>query len=154
MSRKLRWIILATLAVAMGAAQTPSFTGRWKLNPARSSWGNKPAPAAVTIDIDHRDQVLKYSGIVVDTHGEERYFEFAGATDGKDYPATRASGEGKAVLEQVGPYAILATFKSNDGGTVEKTGMRLSRDGKVLTYRLEVTEHGRTARWTEVYERR
>lgn len=153
MGCNVRWAALAICALAIGAAQTPTFTGRWKLNPAKSSWGNKPAPVAVTIDIEDRGQTLKYSGIVVDTHGENREFEFAGAADGKEYPAVRASGEGKVVLERVGPYAILASFKTYDGSVVERTRMSLSRDGKVLTYRVEVTRAGSTARWVEWYER-
>jgi hypothetical protein len=153
MSWGVRWIALAALFVAGGAAQTPTFSGHWKLDPARSAWGRKLAPAAISLDIDHQEPFLKYSGIVVDADGEARQFDFSGATDGKEYPAIRPCGDGKVVLERVGPYAILATFKSNDGAVVERTRLSLSRDMKILTYRVELSERGGTTRWTEIYEK-
>jgi hypothetical protein len=153
MNRMLRWNAVAALSIAICAAQAPTFTGFWKLNVAKSSWGSKQRPSTVMLDIDHAEPVLKYSGVVVNVHGEERRFEFAGGTDGKEYPAVRPCGAGRVVLNRVGPYAIVATFKSNDGDAVEKTRMTLSRNGKLLTYDIDVTEGSRHVHWTEVYEK-
>lgn len=153
MSRGVGFIILAAVSTAIGAAQAPNFTGFWKLNVAKSTWGQKQAPAVVMVEIDHAAPVLKYSGDVVDVHGDGRHFEFAGATDGREYPSVRAGREGKVVLERRGPYEIVATFKSDDGLVVERARMTLSRDGKALVYNIRVSEPGGDMRWTEVYEK-
>jgi hypothetical protein len=149
----IRLVVLAALSASVSAAQAPSFTGLWKLNVARSKWGGKQVPSGVIVEIDHREPSLKYSGTVVNVHGEERGFEFAGATDGKAHAAVRPCGEGKVILERVGPYVILTTFKSNDGAVIERTRMTLSRDSRTLTYEVRVTDRGRNIRWTEVYEK-
>jgi hypothetical protein len=153
MSWGVRFIILAAVSSAISAVQAPTFTGFWKLNVAKSTWGKKQVPAVVMVEIDHKEPVLKYSGDVVDVHGDGRHFEFAGATDGRECPSVRAGREGNVVLERRGPYEILATFRSNDGVVVERARMTLSRDGKVLVYDIRVTDPGGDMRWTEVYEK-
>jgi hypothetical protein len=152
----MRWIGIAVLAAVSSGicpAQAPSFNGLWKLNVAKSKWGSKQVPVGVMVEINYNEPVLKYSGTVVNVHGEERTFEFAGATDGKEHAAVRPSGEGKVILDRVGPYVILTMFKSNDGAVVERTRMSLSRDSRILTYELQVTDRGHNVRWTEVYEK-
>jgi hypothetical protein len=139
--------------VAICAAQSPGFTGLWKLNVSKSRWSGKQQPAAVTVEIDHSSPSLKYSGSVVDLQGDERYFEFAGTVDGKEYPAVRSSREGKVVLQRIGALVILTTFKADDGSFAEQTRMSLSPNGRSLTYDVRVTDRGQTTHWTEVYER-
>ncbi len=112
----MRCLKLAALAVEIVVAQTPSFTGRVETEPGQMSWSRMPAPAAVMIELDDYAPSLKHSGIVVDAHGEHRSFEFAGATDGEGYTAVRASGARQRRPGAVGPYAILTSFNSNDGG--------------------------------------
>jgi hypothetical protein len=149
----MRVVVLAVLSASVCAAQAPSFTGLWKLNVSKSKWGSKQVPSGVVVGIDYREPSLKYAGTVVNVHGEERAFEFAGTTDGKEYAAVRPCGEGKVILERVGPYVILTTFKSSDGAVIERTRMSLSRDSRTLTYEVRVTDRGRDMRWTEVYEK-
>jgi hypothetical protein len=96
----LRLVVLAALSASVSAAQAPSFTGLWKLNVARSKWCGKQVPSGVMVVIDHSEPSLKYSGTVINVHGEERAFDFAGATDGKEHAAVRPCGEGKAILER------------------------------------------------------
>jgi hypothetical protein len=153
MCRRTRWITLFAFSLGICAAQAPTFTGSWKLNVSRSTWGSKQRPATVTVDIDHNQESFKYTGVVVGAAGDERNFEFAGATDGRKYPATRVFGEGKVTLERIGRYTILTTFKSNDGNSVERTRMSLSPNGKILTYDIHVSDRGRNVHWTEVYEK-
>jgi hypothetical protein len=149
----IRYAVLAAITAGICSGQAPSFTGLWKLNVAKSRWGNKQVPAGVMVEIDYQEPVLKYSGTVLNVHGEERGFEFAGATDGKEHKAVRPGGEGKLILQRLGPFEILMTFKSSNGAVVEKTRMTLSRNSRVLTYEVQVNDRGRDMRWTEVYEK-
>jgi hypothetical protein len=152
----MRWIRFAVLFVissSICAAQAPGFTGFWKLNVVKSRWGSKQVPATVMVEINYKEPFLKYSGSVVNVFGEERVFEFAGTTDGKEHATVRPSGEGKTTLERQGPYVIQMTFKTNDGAVIEKTTMTLSRDGRTLTYAMRVTDRGRDISWTEVYDK-
>ncbi len=128
----MRFLIPFALAAAC-AAQVPNLTGTWTLNAARSSWGSKEKPAAINLQIEHREPMLKYDGLVVDVHGEGRAFRFEATLDG-----TTTQSE----------------FHSTNGLIVEEGLTRISRDGKVLTHRVRLTDPNGTLSWTEVYEKR
>jgi hypothetical protein len=64
-----------------------SLVGTWKLNLAKSVWGNIPAPREDTLLVTQDDGVgLKWTASGVSANGERFSFSFEGATDGKDYP--------------------------------------------------------------------
>jgi hypothetical protein len=126
----------------------------WQLNVAKSSWGKKQKPNSVSVEIDHREPALKYHGTVVDTHGDGRYFSFDGTIDGAERPFQGPYGEGSIRFQRVDSQTVSSVFKSRDGNVVETVTMRLSRDGKVLSYRVRLKDPGGEMSWTEVYERK
>lgn len=149
----MRLTALAALSLGICAAQAPTFSGLWRLNPARSHWGEKQVPTGVTVEIEQQGDSLKYSGAVMDAFGDERQFEFAGASDGKEYATVRDTGPGKVIIERLTPFVLLVTFKSDDGAVTETSRMALSRDGRTLTCQIRISRPGRDMRWTEVYEK-
>lgn len=149
----MRFTALAALSFGICTAQTPTFNGFWRLNTARSHWGQKQVPASVTVNIEQQGASLKYSGAVLDALGDERQFEFAGASDGKEYATVRDTGPGKVTVERLTPFVLLVTFKSDDGAINETSRMALSRDGRTLTCQIRISRPGRDMRWTEVYEK-
>jgi hypothetical protein len=149
----MRFTALAALSFGICLAQSPTFSGLWRLNTARSHWGEKQVPASVTVEITQQGESLKYSGAVMNALGDERQFEFAGACDGKEYPTVRETGPGKVTVQRLTPFVLLVTFRSDDGSITETSRMALSRDGRTLTSQIRVSRPGRDMRWTEVYEK-
>ena len=146
-------VVCLGLAVGLCEAQVSNLTGMWKLNVAKSRWGKKQKPNSVAVDIDHREPALKYQGTVVDTHGDGREFAFEGSIDGKECAFHAPYGEGKIIFKRLDAYTVTSVFKSADGNVVETVTMRLSRDGKVLTYRVRLKDPAGEMSWTEIYEK-
>ena len=60
----MRTILRALVAVALlagtaGAADKPNFTGTWKMNAAKSSFGGGPAPDSIDRTISHAEPLLQ-----------------------------------------------------------------------------------------------
>lgn len=150
----LRILLPLVLSLGMGTAQTPSLTGAWDLNVAKSNWGKKAKPQSVEVTIEHSEPDLKYSGVAVDAQEHTRHFEFAGKIDGKEYPVAREYGEGKITLKRANPATLNSEFRSTDGRFVERATTTLSKDGKTLTRQMRLKSPDGNLSWTEIYEKR
>ena len=152
-------VALSVIAIGVGicaaADQSPqNITGTWNLNVNKSSWGKKLKPQSSTVHIEHNEPALKYSGTVVNATGEPNTnFEFEGAIDGKPYPVKTPSGDGTRVYKRVDAHTVTAETKSNDGKFVETARNTVSKDGKVLTRKIQVKGPQGNSSWTEVYEK-
>src|SRR5260370_15511668 len=51
------FVIVAAASVAM-AADKPDFSGDWKMDADKSSFGQMPPPASIVAKIDHKDPAL------------------------------------------------------------------------------------------------
>ena len=147
-------IVVAALLAGAAAAGVASLSGTWKLNVEKSSWGRARKPATVVIEIDHREPVLKYHGTISYVNEDTREFVFDGAIDGKEYALIRSYGAGKVRVERINDNSIVSTFRTDDGRYVETTRNSVSRDGKIMTRRINVQGPDGDTRWTEVYEKR
>jgi hypothetical protein len=146
-------LLYAFVCGGMCSAQVANLSGTWKLNAEKSSWGRKQKPAGITIHIQHAEPALAYSGMVVDTYGDGRAFEFKGALDGKPQAITNQYGSGTIVFRRLDLNTTTSLFKSADGTIVEETKTRLLSRGRVLSHAVRLKDPTGELSWTEVYEK-
>jgi hypothetical protein len=135
MSSKKLFVILAALAVAaLPAAAKPNFTGDWKLNISKSTFGQMPAPSSMTNKITHSEPNLTTATKSSSEMGE---YEMSASytTDGKE--CTNQGFGGNPMTSTVkwdGDTLVIDTkakFGDNELTIHEK--WTLSEDGKVLS---------------------
>ncbi len=131
-----RWMSVAGMMLLLCAAlaQTkPNFSGDWKMNPAKSDFGQMPAPSSMVQKITHDDPSLKVVATTVSERGEFTR-ELAYTTDGKECINKTRMGEFKSTLKWDANTLVIETkseFQGNPFATTSK--WTLSQDGKVLT---------------------
>ena len=135
-------VLAAVAAVAFlagVAVAKPNFTGDWKLNPSKSSFGDFPAPSSMTMKIGHEDPNLKVATSMASDRGEFTW-EAAYTTDGKECTNTMRDNESKSVVTWEGDTLIIntkASFGGNDVTINDK--WTLAGDGKTLTVERKFT---------------
>ena len=148
------WCALALASAAVCTAAGPaSFSGNWRLNTERSSWGTRPKPHSVTLDIEHKEPAITYSGVVIYSGEDARPFTFSGVIDGKPYPMERSFGAGTAIVRRIDSLAIESVFRTPDGRYVETARTWITADGKTLFRRIRFAADGAVSVSTEVYSR-
>jgi hypothetical protein len=155
MTKRARNAVLGLMAFSLAtwAAPAGNLSGTWRLNIQKSNWGKHRRPVSVVVTIEHNEPVLKYTGAVMDADGDSRTIAFDKRIDGKEYPAETGSGSGKITVARVDASTLSVLIKSDDGRYVQTIRTALSRDGKVLTRRLQLKAPDGEQIWTEVYER-
>lgn len=132
--------VVAAGAMAAVAAddKTPDFSGTWKLDTAKSDFGQMPPPDSVTLTIDHKEPKLKVKnttkgGMRGDQESEANY-----TTDGKESTNTMGPMESKTTAKWDGKKLVMNTKASFQGNDVTITQTwDLSEDGKTLTQKQE-----------------
>jgi len=133
-----RRLIVSALLLALSAfAQDakPNFSGKWKLNAAKSDFGPMPAADSRTDTITHKEPVLKES-----VDAGEFQFEATYTTDGKESKNTMMGGETTSKAHWDGSTLVIDT-KANFNGSemVIHSTMTLSADGKGLTRKVHLS---------------
>jgi hypothetical protein len=127
--------VFAVLALAaLPALAKPNFSGDWKLNASKSSFGPMPAPDSMTIKITHDDPKLstatKQSSQMGDFDQQATY-----TTDGKECTNQGFGGSTtKSTVKWDGDTLTIETkgqFGDNEFTMTEK--WNLAADGKTLT---------------------
>ena len=137
--RTIAFPAFALLLFAGGALGAPNFSGDWKLNPARSQYGQFPAPAAMTRKIQHTDPVLAMSTTQKGAQGEVTT-ELRYTTDGKPSVNKLASGETQGAAHWEGDRLVIESSRAVQGGQAkQKESWTLSGGGKTLTISTHVT---------------
>jgi hypothetical protein len=127
-------ILVGMTAVLMAA--DPPYAGSWKLNPAKSNFGD------TTITYEN----MADGQIKVSAEGQSYMFK----TDGKDYPTPWGN---TAAWKAVDPSAWEVTGKVN-GKVVSTSKMKLAADGKTMTVDSRVVNAaGVTSDNSAVYQR-
>ena len=125
------WTITVVLALGLAArasAQGELRVGTWKLNLAKSTFNQGPAPKSVTIKIEAAGAGYKTIVDTVESDGRVRHFEATANADGKDYPRITTDGG----LLPNGDVVALTRLDANTTRTIQK------KDGKVIITRTSV----------------
>ncbi|MBA3974706.1 MAG: hypothetical protein C0504_10890 [Candidatus Solibacter sp.] len=134
-----RRILLALLAltVAAIAADKPDFTGNWKLDAAKSDFGQMPAPEKMERLIDHKDPSIKIK-TTQSTPSGERTMDTEYTLDGKEQKQENPRGVVMYTPKWEGSVVVIDSKRTMNvqGQQVEITGVErwsLSADGKTMT---------------------
>lgn len=130
--------IAAVSALTLSGATKPDFTGKWKLNVAKSDLGGQPIKELI-IDIDHKEPLLKYTA--TGSTGEQEFSETAEVrtdgtpTRGENGITTKVHWDGSVMVvefsnEEAGFSGVARTKLSADGKTYERDMVTKSRDGE------------------------
>ena len=117
----------------MAAQAKPNFAGDWKLNAAKSEFGQFPAPSSMTQKITHEDPSLKIS-VKMSTDNGDMNWEANYKTDGTETSNQFGPNEMKSKTTWDGDTLVINTkgqFGDNEMTMQDK--WTLSADGKTLT---------------------
>ena len=135
MIRKLLSItfLIALPLVSGFAQQKPDFSGRWKLNVAKSDYGPLPGPESRTDVITHKDPSLSNSVTADGAQGKQQY-TVSYTTDGKEAVNKIGPREVKSTLKWAGSNLVISSKVAyNDMDVTSEATWALSPDGKTLT---------------------
>jgi hypothetical protein len=143
MRKSLNRVILPLFALFMltawSAAAKPDFSGDWKLNAAKSDFGQLPAPESMTEKITHEDPKLKVATKVVGSRGEFN-LEVNYTTDGKECLNKMRGTPLTSTLKWEGDTLVVGsktTMGDNDIAILER--WTLSDAGKTLSILVRIT---------------
>ena len=126
--------MLLTLALS-GVSQDkqPDFSGKWKLDTAKSDFGMLPPVDSQTTVIEHKDPKLKVTSAIKGAQGD-RTTESNYTTDGKETTNTQGPREMKTVAKWDGKKIVMVSKFEIQGSEVEVTDIyALAEDGKGMT---------------------
>ena len=138
MTTILRALLALTMLVGTAAAaDKPNYSGEWKMNAAKSSFGPMPAPSSIVRKVTHSEPSL----VIV----EEQLSDLGAqnttrkyTTDGKEmsFEAQGAEVTSSAVWDGA---AIVVVSNVNVAGLQFVDRMTVSEDGKTLTSAVHIT---------------
>ena len=130
----MRLFALALIAASAGFAAAPDLTGNWKLNAAKSDFGQFPAPSSMTQQVSHAEPKLTVEVKMASDMGEVE-FKLNYTTDGKECTNQGFGGsEAKSVLKWDGETLLIDTKGTfGDDPYSMKDKWVLSEGGRVLT---------------------
>jgi hypothetical protein len=132
----MRTLFSATLILTLAAASAvakPNFSGEWKLNTAKSDFGQMPAPDSMSQTIKHEDPKLeahiKQSSQMGDIERDVKY-----TTDGKESTNMFRDSPSTSIVKWDGDALVFETKgRFGDNDYTLKDRWTLSEDGKTLT---------------------
>ncbi|MDB5366621.1 MAG: hypothetical protein JWM77_2548 [Rhodospirillales bacterium] len=149
--RKLMTAAMLLLPIAAFAADGP-LTGpsTWTWNAKESKTAGE-APKSNVLKVTKDDGTnLAWSMTSVDAKGKTRKMSWSGAYDGKERPA---KGGGAAAFTKGNDGSTKVAFKEKDGSTGEET-CTVSSDKKKMTCKGTMkSKDGKSADYTDVYDR-
>lgn len=146
MNRRTLLITLSAALVLCGAAAAadkPDFSGSWKLNAAKSDFGQFPAPDKYELKIDHKEPAMNVNSTMAGQWGE-RTTDSKYTTDGKECLNGEGPGQSTSTLTWDGAVLVIKSTRkwNRDGESVEIKGEErwtLSEDKKVITQNVKMT---------------
>ena len=128
--------------------------GTWELDVAKSTFRPGPPPKSWMRVYEASGENVKYTDSTVAADGKVDVSGWTGTYDGKDYPAPGSPDFDAQAVKASNPFR--ATFTLKKAGKVVGSGTRvISRDGKVMTIRLKLTNaKGQTFNNVRVFEKR
>jgi hypothetical protein len=146
MTRRIVFASLGLLALAglTFAAGHPDFSGSWKINAAKSDFGQFPAPEKFERVIEHKDPDIKIKTTQTTQMGEMTN-ESSYKIDGTEQKLESPRGVSLITPKWDGNVMVVTSkrkIKTQDGQEMEMTGEErwtLSEDGKSLTTDTKMT---------------
>src|SRR5258708_4876677 len=141
---KIKAILLtgALLAFAVSgwtAADKPDFSGKWKMEAAKSDFGPVPGPDSQTNVIEHKDPKLKIATTAKGGPRGDRSSEATYTTDGKESTNSQGGQELKPVASWDGSNLVFKSKANFQGNDIEiNETYTLAEGGKSMTIDREI----------------
>ncbi len=127
-------LTIAALASIALAADKPNFSGDWKLNAAKSSFGPVPAPATYTRKVTHAEPSITIENTQTGTQLGDQHDVRTYTTDGKEISYQANGADVKAAITWDGNALLLNSKASIQGMDILiKDTITLSDDSKTMT---------------------
>jgi hypothetical protein len=164
--RIINFAVLVTVVVAVGSGvvyAADMFSGTWKLNIAKSTFGAGPAPKEATISrYEITPEGMKLISEGTTSKGNAAHSQYVFKFDGKDYPGSqtitidgipdeRASDQ-TISAKKIDDYTIEFTFK-NKGEVTSHAKAVISKDGKTETYTSTYTVEGQEKKNVTIWDK-
>ena len=120
-------VALTLTTLTLNAQSKPNLTGTWELNAEKSDLGGAPL-SKLTVQVDHKDPVLKYTA-TGNAGGEDFSESETISTNGK--PTTDSRGA-KVTAHWDGNTLVIETT-SPDGATSDSSRLAVAADGRTMT---------------------
>jgi len=130
----------AIFALCLPAADKPDFTGKWKLNNAKSDFGPMPGgPDKFERTIDHKDPNLKMTTVQA-FQGQERSNDVEYVIDGQEKTVETPMGPMKVTPVWKGDILEITVKREIQGSQIQSVETwSLSEDGKTLTVKTDIS---------------
>jgi hypothetical protein len=148
-------MVLTLLTSGLAMAQTDPFIGTWKMNSAKSNFGDGPARKSETRIVISTPTGMKIDVDRTNSDGSNQQFEYTANLDGKSYPITGNGPFGAdAISVNLTSPNTLSAKLTRGGKLVAKATLVVSKDGKTLTITGEGTdEKGKKSKSAVVYDK-
>jgi hypothetical protein len=128
--------LLTVFAIVATAATSRSAAGTWKLDVAKSSFRNMPAPKAEQLVVTTDEPtMLKWRLIGASPDGKTYTSSYDGPIDGKEHPLMSSEAGSMIAYARTADGGVKWTLKDKNGAVIETGSSRLSADGSTLTLR-------------------
>ena len=129
----MRLALIPLTLLCLSAADRPDFSGDWKMDAVKSSFGQLPRPVEYERRIDHQEPEIRMKVRQVSQQGEQTV-DLTLRTDGRETSNKSRTGETKTTGKWVDRDLQLTTTREVEGGqAVTRETWSLSEDGKTLT---------------------
>jgi hypothetical protein len=126
-------VLVALVLAAAAQDKNPDFSGKWKLDTAKSDFGMMPGPTSQTSVIDHKEPKIKITTTAAREQGEQTS-EANYTLDGKESTNTMGPREIKTIAKWEGKKIVMKSKFDYQGSEIELADTySLSEDGKGLT---------------------
>jgi hypothetical protein len=131
-------IVIACVAGTAAAANSPNFTGEWKLDTDKSDYATIPTPDKLIRKITHEGTALSYVDQQTGGYGGDQTSTRTVTIDGQMHTIQAKGAEAENTASWEGT-ALVSDTKVKAAGMTFNDKWVLSDDGKVLTSTVEIT---------------
>lgn len=134
MNRRIFATALLFAAGTLVAADKPNFTGEWKLNIEKSSFGPMPPPVSQVMKIDHSDPKMVSTSDQESADGQKMSIVMKYTTDGVEAVNDLRGAPAKVIAKWEGEALVVNTKLDFQGMEIKIVNtMKLAADGKSIT---------------------
>jgi hypothetical protein len=127
-------LVIAAASNMAVAGDKPDFSGNWKLDTDKSTFGPLPPPSSMTAKVKHTDPDL-----VIETVSDGQTSTSKYSTDGKETTNTMMGNEVKSKAAWDGNVLVVNSNMDMGGAQLKMVAKyTLSDDGKTLTQTLSI----------------